>query len=536
MAQPKRVQISPNEGSILLAMSAFKSGQCSSISAAATAYNVPKTSLWKRIKGILAREDYTLTNKKLTSAEEEVLLRDILRLDAQGLSPTLSLVRGMADTICRARGGMAVGVNWAANFIKRTPALEVKLGRTYECQRKLCEDPEVIRAWFELVKNTVNKYGILPEDTYNFDESGFQMGQISASKVVTAADRLGRPKQIKPTNTEWVTLIQGVCADGSLIPPFLVLKGKEFNHTWFHQGLPPTWTFSVSPNGWTTNQIGLQWIQHFEKHTRSKTFGSKRLLILDNHDSHTTPEFRTFCEDNNIILLWMPPHSSHLLQPLDVGCFGPLKTAFSKQNQDLIRNHIFHITKVDFLATFYTAFLATFTQNNIKAGFRSSGLYPCNPEAVLSQLDPVPRSPSLPLSQESWCTKTPSNTQEVEKQATLIKKRLERHQSSSPTPIVEALSQLSKGAQIMAASAALMQSRVTALQQANEAMHKRRTRKRKAIQSDCALSVAEGQAMVIQTQIEAEIREEIPRLKKRISKCSGCGEQGHTIRTCKNRE
>jgi hypothetical protein len=118
----------------------------------------------------------------------------------------------------------------------------------------------------------------------------------------------------------------------------------------------------------------------------------------------------------------------------------------------------------------------------------------------------------------------------------LIKERLERHQSSSPTPIYEALSQLPKGAQIMAASAALMQSQVTALQQANEAMYKRRTRKRKAIQSDCTLSVAEGQATVIQTHIEAEIREEMPKPKKRMSKCSRCSEQGHTIRTCKNRE
>ena len=57
------------------------------------------------------------------------------------------------------------------------------------------------------MKNTVDKYGILPEDIYNFDETGFQMGQISASKVVTATDRLGRPKQVKPTNTERVTLI-----------------------------------------------------------------------------------------------------------------------------------------------------------------------------------------------------------------------------------------------------------------------------------------------------------------------------------------
>jgi hypothetical protein len=124
----------------------------------------------------------------------------------------------------------------------------------------------------------------------------------------------------------------------------------------------------------------------------------------------------------------------------------------------------------------------------------------------------------------------------VDKQTTLIKKRLKRHQSSSPTPIVEALGQLAKGAQIMAASAALMQSRVTALQQANEAMHERRKKKRKAIQADRALSVAEVQATVIQDHVEAETREEMPRPKKRISKCSRCGQQGHTIRTCKNRE
>jgi hypothetical protein len=536
MPPPKRVHISPNEGSILLALSAFTSGQCASISAAAKIYNVSKTTLIRRLHGGATREQFTPPNRRMTIIEEEVLVRDILKLDAQGLSPTLSLIREMADAICRARNAPQVGIKWASSFVKRTLALEVKLGRTYECQRKLCEDPERIRAWFELVKNTINKHGILPGDTYDFDETGFQMGQISASKVVTAVDRVGRPKQIKPTNTEWVTLIQGACTDGSLIPPFIIMKGKEFNQAWFYQGLPSTWTFSVSTNGWTTNQIGLQWIQHFEKHTRAKTTGSKRLLILDNHDSHTTLEFRTFCEDKNIVLLWMPPHSSHLLQPLDVGCFGPLKTAFSKQNQNLIRNHIFHVTKVDFLSSFYTAFLASFTRENVKAGFSGSGLHPFDPEVVLSQLDPVLESLSLPSSQESWCTKTPKNTQEVDKQTTLIKKRLERHQSSSPTPIYEALSQLSKGAQIMAASTALMQSQITALQQANEAMHTRRTRKRKAIQSDCALSVAEVQATVIQTHIEAEIREETPRPKKRTSKCSGCGQQGHTIRTCTNRE
>jgi hypothetical protein len=98
----------------------------------------------------------------------------------------------MADVICRVSNSPPVRMSWPSSFVKRTPAIEVRLRRVYEYQRKLCEHPKIIGAWFELVKNTVNKYSILPGDTYNFDETGFQMGQISASKVVTSIDRPGR--------------------------------------------------------------------------------------------------------------------------------------------------------------------------------------------------------------------------------------------------------------------------------------------------------------------------------------------------------
>jgi hypothetical protein len=74
------------------------------------------------------------------------------------------------------------------------------------------------------------------------------MGQISALRVVTSIERQGRSKQIKPTNTEWVTVVVGGSATGYLIPSFFVLKGKEFNLTWF-DGLPLTWIFTLSENG-----------------------------------------------------------------------------------------------------------------------------------------------------------------------------------------------------------------------------------------------------------------------------------------------
>ena len=61
----------------------------------------------------------------------------------------------------------------------------------------------------------------------------------------------------------------------------------------------------------------------------------------------------------------MPPHSSHFLQPPDIGCFGPLKSSYSKQIEKMIRMQITHITKDDFLAAFLEAFNASITAENV---------------------------------------------------------------------------------------------------------------------------------------------------------------------------
>ena len=127
----------------------------------------------------------------------------------------------------------------------------------------------------------------------------------------------------------------------------------------------------------------------------------KRLLILNSHKSHDLFEFKQFCQQNNIIPLCMPPHSSHLLQPLNIGCFAPLKKAYGKQVKDLIRNHINHITKLKFLPAFKAAFFKAITKDNILGSFRGTGLVPYNPEAVLSQLEIRLRTPTPPLVDET---------------------------------------------------------------------------------------------------------------------------------------
>ena len=118
---------------------------------------------------------------KLTAIEEEVIIKYILDLDARGYSPSLTQVRDMADKLLVARSKDKVGKNWPASFVKRIPELQMKFSRKYDYQRALCEDPEAITGWFRLVENTKAKYGILDEDTWNFDESGFMMGAIATT-------------------------------------------------------------------------------------------------------------------------------------------------------------------------------------------------------------------------------------------------------------------------------------------------------------------------------------------------------------------
>ena len=125
----------------------------------------------------------------------------------------------------------------------------------------------------------------------------------------------------------------------------------------------------------------------------------------------------------------MPPHSSHLLQPLNIGCFSPLKRAYSREVESLIRNHINHITKLEFLPAFKAAFNQSFTAANIYLAFQGVGLVPLQPDAVLSKLDVQLRTPTPPaaLAEALWQARTPSNTRELEAQSTLIRNRVQRH-------------------------------------------------------------------------------------------------------------
>jgi hypothetical protein len=537
---PRRRPHSPQkEGRLALATQAYQNQRVKSKSRTALLYSVARETLRDRLSGTRPKAVAHIHQRKLQPVEEQSLVHWILDLDRRGFPPPIINVRRMADVLLAARGQdpppPPVGKNWVTRFVNNQPELQTKWNRKFHSQRARCEDPIKISAWFKLVEDTRQTWGILHEDTYNFDETGFMMGVAATSKVVTSADTIGRATVIQPGNREWVTAIECVNASGWCLPPFVILSGKLHQASWY-QSVPSDWIVAVSDNGWTDDSLGLKWLEHFNQQTQSRTVGAYRLLILDGHSSHATPEFDQLCKDNKIVTLCMPPHTSHLLQPLDVGCFSPLKTAYGHEVAELARQAIFHIDKQDFLHIYPRMRPSVFSLQNIQSGFQATGLIPACPDRVLSNLTIV-RTPSPPRqaasTAEAWTAETPHTTEQVKQQARLIKDILCR-QSQSPTSV--AISQLVKGCQLAMQSATILAEENQKLRASNQRQRQKRQQRRQYIARGGALQAEEGRALVAAAQIaisQGDQEGAAPARSRAPPTCSKCHIQGHNRTQCR---
>jgi hypothetical protein len=539
------MRVQTQEARIILAIEAIQTSKRKlSRRNAAKLYNVPHSTLCDRMNGITSRSDVKPNCLKLTKLEEETIVRHIFDRDSRGFSPRLADVEDMANYLLEARGGKRVGKRWAERFVARRPELKTRFNRAYDFQRALCEDPELIGNWFRLVENMRTKYGVVDSDIYNFDETGFMMGQITPGMVVTRADRRGKSKAVQPGNREWATAIVCTNGEGWSIPPFLVLQGANHLANWYSEtALPDDWAIKTSNNGWTNNETGLEWLKHFDRHTAARAKGPYRILILDGHESHESIEFQEYCKSHNIITLCLPPHSSHLLQPLDVGCFAVLKRKYGGQIEGFMKAHINHITKVEFLMAFKQAYQQSITVANGQAGFRGAGLIPFLPETVLGRLDVKLRTPTpidpLSVDADPWVSQTPHNPTEALSQTTLVRDRIARHQGSSPTPLFETVTALAKGTERLAHELTLVNAELRTLRAANEALSKRRRAKKNRIRQGGVLTVEEAHDIMAQDEVNEQIqrdrRFEGVNRKEGIStarRCGTCEKTGHNARTC----
>src|SRR5450432_45372 len=231
--------------------------------------------------------------------------------------------------------------------------------------------------------------------------------------------RSGRVKNVRQdSNREFISLLAYICVDGTTLLAGLIYKGISYD-------LQDTWLddfdseeevayFAASSNGWSCDSLGYQWLRDiFDRHTKEKARPRKRrILIVDGHSSHVNMKFLDLADKLRILIHILPPHSTHRLQPLDIGLFSPLSTAYSTELNKLIHESesLVSITKRMFYRIFKKAFKIAFTQENIEHAFAKPGIWPFNLENILSILrKPIAQSIEIDYNQ----LQTPKTTRAI---------------------------------------------------------------------------------------------------------------------------
>jgi hypothetical protein len=310
-----------------------------------------------------------------------------------------------------------LGKNWQSSFLSRHLDLKSMFTTPQDKNRYLSEDYGIISHFFDLYSETVTEHDIQPEDTYNMDEKGAMMGVIGQQRCIVSKSEK-RPKYAQDGNREWVTLVECVSISGAVLSPWIIFKGKVQLLKWTHklQELRKDEEFvghiCISDNGWTDNELGVEWLKEcFDPETAKTQKGKWRLLLWDGHSSHISTAAIKFCIQKGIIPLCLPPHTTHLLQPADVGLFGPEATLYKNAIARRSRpGSAHHIDKIDFLEVYCEIRPQALSQKNIEHAWRDVGLWPYNPSAVLSKLNP-PEPPRPLKSVENPSNSRPSTAQ-----------------------------------------------------------------------------------------------------------------------------
>jgi len=373
------------------AIDGIKTKRFKSAYEAAKTLDISVTTLARRMAGgkniAESRED----QQKLTIAEEQAIAEQVSQLSETGFPVTHPWLHEMAEKLRERHTDDSqfltpLGQQWATRFLQRHPNLKTVMGRAIEAARLKEATTNAMTHFLDEFQRVINEYSIDVGNIYNFDESGFAQGVTETNNIIIDVNARIR-FQAQQGRQEWTTVVECICADGSSVPPLVIFKGENLLHSWLPSQLPEGWVFCANSKGWTSNYHGLKWLTKcFEPATRDKADGKWRLLICDGHESHVSADFVAFCIDNRIHLLSLPPHTSHIVQPLDVGCFGPLKKAMSRELQRFNRTQISRLQKFEWAEAYERARVTALRPDNVFGGWRGAGLFPFRPLRILRQL------------------------------------------------------------------------------------------------------------------------------------------------------
>lgn len=311
-------------------------------------FNVPRSTLglkacgWKRRNSTL---DCVSTggSKATMPLQEEESLAEMLRTISKwgfglGKGDALNVIQDYISTnsVKNNFKSNRPGREWFVSFCKRHK-LSLKKPELLESSRsRQSNDPFVIYNFYDQLSTIIKDLNLekRPNCIYNCDESGFR-SDPTTSKVVTSR---GEPaKRVTGGNArKTTTVLACVNAAGQKLPPLILHKGKRLWNNMIGENAFYGTSYSVTENGWMTEIASYNW---FKNKFITEVVERPILLIYDGHLSHVGLNLIKCAIDAQVTIIKLPPHTSHILQPLDVSVFKGVKSKWDSNLAEWSRHN-----------------------------------------------------------------------------------------------------------------------------------------------------------------------------------------------------
>ena len=271
------------------------------------------------------------------------------------------------------------GKDWWHGFLRRHPELSLRSPEQLQLARASACSQEKLMSWYGAYEEFLKDNDITdPDQIWNADETGCPLCPKSGRVLAMRGAR--DLYRVTGNSKEQVTTLCAISAAGSVVPPLHIFAGKRFKIDPM-KGCVPNVVMDKSDSGWINTDLFYNWLGgHFIKRT---ALIRPLVLLIDGHSSHNDLETAKLCKKNDILLYCLPPHSSHITQPLDVGFYGPLKASWKKAVAKYALDNIGqHVTKYTFAGVFREAWEHTVKLSTIVNYFRTSGIWPVDLKAV----------------------------------------------------------------------------------------------------------------------------------------------------------
>lgn len=351
-------------------------------------YKIPKNTIHDRIRGKSGKKSDSRGRNTVLSHENEKRLADgILTLEKYGFGLSRKEMLLLVGQFVKKNGLITPfkdgvpGEDWFLGFKKRHN-LSLKKAQGVEIARRGGCNPITIQNYFTLLESTIKELNLenSPSRIWNLDETSF-CTDPSKTKIVGAKNK-PCTRTISAPGKQNITVLLAASATGEKVPPLIIFKGKNIWDEWYapeKTGFPNT-TYAATQNGWMETTV----FENYFTKSFLPSIGPDRpvLLIYDGHSTHMSIRLIEQAKQSQVTILKLPPHTTHILQPLDVSVFKSLKSSWDQKLVSWQRKHIGERLSKKFFAQMIGEIWLDLNTNIIVNGFRKTGIYPLSMEVV----------------------------------------------------------------------------------------------------------------------------------------------------------